>query len=42
MHRPPLLTCSVTATGGEAVSATVSGHVVAIASGEMIVPPFVG
>ncbi|MFC4047358.1 PhzF family phenazine biosynthesis protein [Dactylosporangium siamense] len=42
MHRPSLLTCSVTAAGGEAVSATVSGHVVAVASGEMIVPPFVG
>jgi trans-2,3-dihydro-3-hydroxyanthranilate isomerase len=42
MHRPSLLTCSITATGGEAVTATVSGHVVPIASGEMIVPPFVG
>jgi trans-2,3-dihydro-3-hydroxyanthranilate isomerase len=42
MHRPSLLSCSVTAAGGEAVSATVSGHAVPIASGEMIVPPFVG
>ncbi|MEV0135713.1 PhzF family phenazine biosynthesis protein [Dactylosporangium sp. NPDC050688] len=42
MHRPSLLTCSVTAAGGVAVSASVSGHVVPIASGEMIVPPFVG
>jgi trans-2,3-dihydro-3-hydroxyanthranilate isomerase len=42
MHRPSALHCSVTASGGAAVSATVSGHVVPIASGEMIVPPFVG
>jgi trans-2,3-dihydro-3-hydroxyanthranilate isomerase len=42
MHRPSALTCTVTASGGEAVSATVAGHVVPIASGEMIVPPFVG
>ncbi|MFI5906441.1 PhzF family phenazine biosynthesis protein [Dactylosporangium sp. NPDC051541] len=42
MHRPSALTCTVTAQGGAAVGATVSGHVVPIASGEMIVPPFVG
>ncbi|MEV6923493.1 PhzF family phenazine biosynthesis protein [Dactylosporangium sp. NPDC051485] len=42
MHRPSALHCTVTASGGEAVSATVSGHVVPIASGEMIVPPFIG
>jgi len=42
MHRPSSLQCSVTARGGEAVSATVGGHVVPIATGEMIVPPFVG
>ena len=42
MHRPSTLQCSVTASGGEAVSATVAGHVVPIASGEMVVPPFVG
>jgi trans-2,3-dihydro-3-hydroxyanthranilate isomerase len=42
IHRPSALHCSVTASGGSAVSATVSGHVVPIASGEMVVPPFVG
>ncbi|WP_433056085.1 PhzF family phenazine biosynthesis protein [Dactylosporangium sp. CS-033363] len=42
MHRPSALHCTVTASGGAAVSATVAGHVVPIASGEMIVPPFVG
>jgi trans-2,3-dihydro-3-hydroxyanthranilate isomerase len=42
MHRPSVLRCTVTAEGGAAVSATVSGHVVPIASGEMTVPPFVG
>ncbi|MER7275644.1 PhzF family phenazine biosynthesis protein [Dactylosporangium sp. NPDC000244] len=42
MHRPSALHCTVTARAGAAVSATVSGHVVPIASGEMIVPPFVG
>ena len=42
MHRPSALQCAVTASGGEAVSASVTGHVVPIASGEMIVPPFVG
>ena len=42
MHRPSLLRCTVSASGGEAVSATVAGHVVSIASGEMVVPPFVG
>jgi trans-2,3-dihydro-3-hydroxyanthranilate isomerase len=42
MHRPSTLQCAVTASGGEAVSASVAGHVVPIASGEMIVPPFVG
>jgi trans-2,3-dihydro-3-hydroxyanthranilate isomerase len=42
IHRPSTLQCSVTASGGEAVSATVAGHVVPIASGEMVVPPFVG
>ncbi|WP_432985256.1 PhzF family phenazine biosynthesis protein [Dactylosporangium sp. CA-233914] len=42
MHRPSALHCSVTASGGVAVSATVAGHAVPIASGEMIVPPFVG
>jgi trans-2,3-dihydro-3-hydroxyanthranilate isomerase len=42
MGRPSLLNCTVTADGGRAVSATVSGHVVPIARGEIAVPPFVG
>ncbi|WP_432834696.1 PhzF family phenazine biosynthesis protein [Dactylosporangium sp. CA-092794] len=42
MHRPSALHCTITASGGSAVSATVGGHVVPIASGEMTVPPFVG
>ncbi|MEV4707544.1 PhzF family phenazine biosynthesis protein [Actinoplanes sp. NPDC049316] len=42
MHRPSLLECTVTASGGEATSATVSGHVVPVATGEISVPPFVG
>jgi len=42
IHRPSTLEATVTAAGGRAVSATVSGHVVPIASGEMVIPPFVG
>jgi trans-2,3-dihydro-3-hydroxyanthranilate isomerase len=42
MHRPSLLECTVTAEGGAATTATVSGHVVPIARGEIAVPPFVG
>jgi trans-2,3-dihydro-3-hydroxyanthranilate isomerase len=42
MHRPSTLSCTVTATGGAAVSATVTGHVVPVARGEISVPPFVG
>jgi trans-2,3-dihydro-3-hydroxyanthranilate isomerase len=42
MKRPSLLDCTVTAAGGAAVSATVTGHVVPIAKGEIAVPPFVG
>jgi trans-2,3-dihydro-3-hydroxyanthranilate isomerase len=42
MHRPSTLECTVTATAGSAVQATVSGHVVAVAAGEIAVPPFVG
>ena len=42
MHRPSTLDCTVTAAGGVAVSATVTGHVVPVAAGEIAVPPFVG
>ncbi len=42
MHRPSLLECTVTAAGGAATLATVSGHVVPVGSGEIAVPPFVG
>ncbi|AGZ46262.1 phenazine biosynthesis protein phzf family [Actinoplanes friuliensis DSM 7358] len=42
MHRPSLLECTVTASGGAVTTATVSGHVVAIARGEIAVPPFIG
>jgi trans-2,3-dihydro-3-hydroxyanthranilate isomerase len=42
MHRPALLDCTVTAEGGQAVRATVSGQVVPIARGEIAVPPFIG
>jgi trans-2,3-dihydro-3-hydroxyanthranilate isomerase len=42
MKRPSLLDCTVTAENGAAVSATVTGHVVPIARGEMAVPPFIG
>jgi trans-2,3-dihydro-3-hydroxyanthranilate isomerase len=42
MKRPSLLDCTVTAVDGAAVSATVAGHVVPIARGEIAVPPFVG
>jgi trans-2,3-dihydro-3-hydroxyanthranilate isomerase len=42
MHRPSLLECTVTATGGEATAATVAGHVRAVARGEIEVPPFIG
>ena len=42
MHRPALLDCTVTATGGTATSATVAGHVVPIATGRIAVPPFIG
>ncbi len=39
MLRPSTLTCRVTATGGRAESATVSGGVMPIARGEIAVPP---
>jgi trans-2,3-dihydro-3-hydroxyanthranilate isomerase len=42
MHRPSLLECAVTASAGTATTATVSGHVVPVASGEIAVPPFIG
>jgi trans-2,3-dihydro-3-hydroxyanthranilate isomerase len=42
LHRPSTLECTVTAVAGAAVSATVTGYVVPIARGEILVPPFVG
>ena len=42
IHRPSSLACTVTAAGGMAVGATVSGQVVPVARGEITVPPFVG
>jgi trans-2,3-dihydro-3-hydroxyanthranilate isomerase len=42
LHRPSTLECTVTAAGGSAIGATVSGAVVPIASGEIAVPPFLG
>jgi trans-2,3-dihydro-3-hydroxyanthranilate isomerase len=42
MHRPSVLECTVTAAAASATSATVSGHVVPIAHGEITVPPFLG
>lgn len=42
MHRPSLLECTVTASAAVATTATVAGHVVPIARGDIAVPPFVG
>ncbi|WP_406038298.1 PhzF family phenazine biosynthesis protein [Micromonospora sp. NBC_00898] len=42
IHRPSALACTVTAIGGSAVGATVSGQVMPVARGEIAVPPFVG
>lgn len=42
LHRPSTLDCTVTARDGVAVSAMVTGHVVPIARGEIVIPPFVG
>ncbi|MFI7023137.1 PhzF family phenazine biosynthesis protein [Micromonospora sp. NPDC049900] len=42
MGRPSTLTCTVTATGGTALGASVAGHVMPVARGEILVPPFVG
>jgi trans-2,3-dihydro-3-hydroxyanthranilate isomerase len=38
LGRPSLMSCTVTATGGRAVSATVRGAVVPVASGRIRVP----
>jgi trans-2,3-dihydro-3-hydroxyanthranilate isomerase len=37
-----VLDCTVTAAAGAATRATVSGHVVPVARGEIAIPPFVG
>src|SRR5439155_19184450 len=37
IHRPSVLECTVSATGGVAVSATVTGHAVPVAHGEIAV-----
>ncbi|MFI7489631.1 PhzF family phenazine biosynthesis protein [Micromonospora echinaurantiaca] len=42
INRPSSLACTVTAAGGVAVGATVAGHVMPVARGEIMVPPFVG
>jgi trans-2,3-dihydro-3-hydroxyanthranilate isomerase len=42
LHRPSTLDCTVRALDGKAVSTTVTGPVVPIASGHIAVPPFVG
>ncbi|MFC0004783.1 PhzF family phenazine biosynthesis protein [Micromonospora siamensis] len=42
IHRPSVLSCTVTAMGGAAAGATVSGQVMPVARGEIMVPPFVG
>ncbi|WP_428962079.1 PhzF family phenazine biosynthesis protein [Micromonospora fluostatini] len=42
IHRPSSLACTVTAAGGTALGATVTGQVVPIARGEIVVPPFLG
>ncbi|GAB1643224.1 PhzF family phenazine biosynthesis protein [Krasilnikovia sp. MM14-A1259] len=42
MRRPSLLACTVTAADGAATRATVAGHVVPVARGEIAVPPFRG
>jgi trans-2,3-dihydro-3-hydroxyanthranilate isomerase len=42
MHRPSLLRCTATAVGGSLTVATVGGHVVPVARGEITVPPFIG
>jgi trans-2,3-dihydro-3-hydroxyanthranilate isomerase len=42
MKRPSILDCTVTAAAGAATSATVTGHVYAVAAGTIAVPPFIG
>ncbi|PSK65809.1 Trans-2,3-dihydro-3-hydroxyanthranilate isomerase [Micromonospora sp. MH33] len=42
INRPSALACTVAAAGGVAVGATVAGHVMPVARGEIAVPPFVG
>jgi trans-2,3-dihydro-3-hydroxyanthranilate isomerase len=42
LHRPSTLDCSVSAVDGQAMTVTVTGSVVPIASGRIAVPPFVG
>jgi trans-2,3-dihydro-3-hydroxyanthranilate isomerase len=42
IHRPSTLECVVSAAGGVAEWATVTGSVVPVAKGEIAVPPFVG
>jgi trans-2,3-dihydro-3-hydroxyanthranilate isomerase len=42
LHRPSTLECVVSAVDGHAVGATVTGAVVAVARGEIAIPPFVG
>ncbi|MFC3504181.1 PhzF family phenazine biosynthesis protein [Micromonospora krabiensis] len=42
INRPSSLACVVTAASGAAVGATVSGQVVPVARGEIMVPPFLG
>ncbi|TDC76297.1 PhzF family phenazine biosynthesis protein [Micromonospora sp. KC606] len=42
LRRPSALACTVTAAGGVAVGATVSGQVVPVARGEIAAPPFIG
>ena len=42
LKRPAHLDCTVRASAGFATTATVAGHVVPVARGEIAVPPFVG
>jgi trans-2,3-dihydro-3-hydroxyanthranilate isomerase len=39
IHRPSLLTCTVTTAGGAAIATTVGGRVARVASGELLLPP---